>query len=611
MAKKIKRRQAAPIVPAPAPTSAASGRRHSLHVTGLIIVLVALGLGARTAWRWYRLPERVQHALPNTPDFTGKPAILPELVAKATTLARTRGHTLEGVQELGKLYHANGYRDAAEVCWQLLAREQPRDARWVYFQADLRRAASDYDRVASLLAETVKLAPDYSPAWLWLANLELKTGQLDAAERDFKQRLALVPKEAHAILGLARVAQQRGQTDAARKLVEQLVQDAPQLSTGHNLYAEILSAAGDTEGARKQRWLGRETERFREPDDPWLDGLNAWCYDFTRLCVLAVIEGQTERGDKGKSLIERALKLEPGNPIGYELLGKFQRKAGEMEKARATFEEGLRVAKDHKPSPMYYVNLSEVYRQLKQPGEALQIVERGLAENQDQLELYDALGVALADLNRQEEAVTAFREALTHSPNDSNSNYNLGMSLLVLGRQDEAHEAFKRSLILQPTFMKALSLLGRWELEAGRLDAAGDYLKPLYESHPELPEARQMLARWHLLSGQLAEKTNDLNATEEHYRAAAALDPGRAELQVTLGVFYLVHGRVNDALAPLEAFHKLQPNDPQSSLFLGQVYAQLGRAEEAKRILVEGEQLATRAGQTKTAVHFREMLQGL
>ena len=609
MAKKIKRRLTAPVAAGPAP--ATSGRRPWLRVAGLMIVLVALGFGATRAWQWYRLPERVQNALPTPPNFTGKPAILSELVAKATTLCHTRGHALEGVEELGKLYHANGYREGAEACWRLLHREQPREARWIYFLADLRRAASDYDSVASLLAETVKLAPDYSPAWLWRANLELKTGQLATAEHDFKQRLALVPKDSHAFLGLARVAQQRGQNDAARKLVEQLVQDAPQLSTGHNLYAEILSAAGDTEGARKQRWLGRETERFREADDPWLDGLNAWCYDFTRLCVLAVIEGQTERGDKGKSFIERAVQLEPGNPIGYELLGKFYRKAGEMEKARDTFEKGLRVAKDHKPSPMYYVNLSEVYRQLKEPGGALQIAQRGLAENKDQLELYDAVGVALADLNRQEEAVAAFREALAHSPNDTNSNYNLGMSLLVLGRQDEAHDAFKRSLVLQPTFMKALSLLGRWEMEAGRLDTAGEYLKQLYESHPDLPEARQMLARWNLLSGQVAEKKNDLNAVEEYYRAAAALDPGRAELQVTLGVFYLVHGRVNDALAPLEAFHKLQPNDPQSSLFLGQVYAQLGRADEARRVLTEGERLATRAGQTTTTAHFREMLQGL
>jgi len=373
----------------------------------------------------------------------------------------------------------------------------------------------------------------------------------------------------------------------------------------------MLTAPGDIEGARKQRWFGRETGRFHDAADPWLDSLNAWCYDFGRLCVLATIEQQTESGDKGRSLIERAISLEPDNPVGYELLGGLYRKLGDAAKARDTFEKGLRLAKASKPSPMYYVNLSETYRLLKQPAEALRVVQTGLVDNSDQFELYDALGVAFADLNRQEEAVAAFREVLARNPNDSNSNYNLGMSLLTLGRQDEAYAAFKRSLILQPTLMKALSLLGRWELEKGRLDAAGQYLQPLYESHPEVPEVRQMLAQWHLRSGEAADKNHDIPSAEKHYREAIVIEPARANAQATLGVFYLLQGRINDALAPLETFHKLQPNDPQSSLFLGQIYLQLGRIEEAKRILIEGEQLAQRAGNTTTAAHFREILQNL
>jgi HemY protein len=618
MAKKIKRPTVAANSPAPASTShetattqiATRGRRW-FRLAGFALVLVALGMGGNLAWQWYRLPVRVQAALPAAPDLAGKPAIQAELLAKATALTRSPGHALEGVAELGRLYHANSYRREAEACWRLLQREQPREPRWSYYLADLRRAASDYTELESLLHQTVELAPDYSPAWLQLAGLELKTGHLDVAERYYQRRLALVPGDSYAVLGLARVAQQSGRLEDARRLVEQLVRDFPQFSTGHNLYAEMLTAAGDVEGARKQRWLGRETGRFRDADDPWLDALQAWCYDFGRLCVLATIEQQTERGDKGKSLIERAIRLAPDNPIGYELLGGLYRKLGDAAKARDTFEEGLRVAKSPKPSPMYYVNLSETYRMLKQPTEALRVVQLGIAQVGDQLELYDALGVALADLNRQEEAVAAFREVLARSPNDSNSNYNLGMSLMVLGRQEEAHAAFKRSLILQPTFLKALSVLGRWELETGQLDAAEQYLLPLYESHPEIPEVRQMTAQWHSRSGAVAEKKNDLPAAEKHYREGVAVDPQRADLQASLGVLCLVQGRVNDALVPLEAFHKLQPNDPQSALFLGQVYLQLGRRDEAKRILIEGEQLARRIGNATTAAHFREILQSL
>jgi tetratricopeptide (TPR) repeat protein len=603
MAKEISR---PPLPAAPPPVF-----RRWLRPAGWLLVIGDLAVGATQAWQWYRLPARLQARLPAGPDLSGKPAIQAELLAQATALTRTSRSARAGVVELGRLYHANGYAREAEACWRLLLQEEPREPHWSYFLADLRRTAGDYPELASLLGRTVQLAPDYSPAWLQLAGLELKSGHYDEAERHYRRRLALVPGDFYAVLGLARVAQHNGQPAEARRLVEQLVRDFPQISTGHNLYAEMLAASGDPEGARQQRWLGRETGRFREPEDPWLDGLQAWCYDFTRLCVLATIEQQTARGDKGVSLLERAIRLAPDNPAGYELLGGLYRKLGDPAKARDTLEAGLRAAKTAKPSPMFYVNLSETYRLLKQPVDALRIVQLGFAELGDQLELYDALGVALADLNRQEEAIVAFRAVLARNPNDTNSNYNLGMSLLVLGRQEEAYAAFQRSLIQQPTFLKALSLLGRWELEAGRLEAAGKYLQPLYESHPEIPEVRSMLARWHQLSGERAETNQDFPAALQHYREAVALDPGRAELQASLGVFYLVQGRVTDAVAPLEAYHKLQPAEPQSALFLGQAYLQLGRAAEARSMLTEGEQLARRTGQATTAAHFRELLEQL
>ena len=599
-----------PILPPSGLAPALIHRRWGWYA-GLLLVIGALVTGANYAWPWYRLPARLQARLPVIPELSDKPAIQAVLLAKAAEMTRHSRQALAGVAELGRLYHANGYLREAEACWRLLCQAEPREPRWTYFLADLRRTAGDYPEFASLLVRTVALAPDYSPAWLQLAGLELKSGHLDVAERHYRQRLALLPGDFYALLGLARVAQQNGRQDEARRLVEQLVRDFPQFSTGHNLYAEMLAATGDADGARKQRWLGRESGRFREAEDPWLNGMQAWCHDFTRLCVLATIEQQTEHGDKGINLLERAIHLAPGNPSGYELLGGLYRKLGDAAKARDTFEAGLRAVKTAKPSPMFFVNLSETYRLLKQPADALRIVQLGFAQLGDQLELHDALGVALADLNRQDEAIAAFRMVLARTPNDTNSNYNLGMSLLVLGRQEEAAAAFKRSLIQQPTFLKALSLLGRWELEAGRLAAAGEYLQPLYESHPEIPEVRQMMARWHQRSGAAAETNQDLPAALQHYLAGVALDPGRPDLQASLGVFYLVQGRVPDALAPLEAYHRLQPAEPQSALFLGQAYLQLGRLPEAKRILTEGEQLAQRAGQATTAAHFREILQHL
>jgi Flp pilus assembly protein TadD len=89
------------------------------------------------------------------------------------------------------------------------------------------------------------------------------------------------------------------------------------------------------------------------------------------------------------------------------------------------------------------------------------------------------------------------------------------------------------------------------------------------------------------------------------------VNPGDAELQASLGVLLLTHGRFAEALPALEAYHRLQPENSRSALFLGQGYASIGRLDEARRVLAHGEQLALRAGQASTAQHCREMLQQL
>ncbi|HEX9784903.1 MAG TPA: tetratricopeptide repeat protein [Opitutaceae bacterium] len=599
---------------APETSPGAREARTAMRGWWLLASLVAgIGLGTTVAiaWHWYRQPARVQAALPARPALTGNPAVLHELIASAQALSASRARALEGAAELGRLYHANGYHREAEACWRLLRAEQPGEARWCHYLADLRHGASDHGEMTRLLEQTVKLAPEYAPAWLKLAEVGFKGGRLDAAEHHYRRRLALLPADPYASLGLARVALQRGDRSEARRLLEQLLREAPEFPSGQNLYAEMLAAEGDAAGARQHRWLGGMAGRFREADDPWLDELNAWCHHPQRLRVLGTIEFQTERGDRGRALMERAVRLAPDDPAGYELLGDLYLKLGDAARARDTLEEGIRLTESATPSPMHFVNLSEAFRMLGQPEEALRAVQHGLGRMSDAFELYNALGVVLSDLGREEDAIAAYREAIDRKPNDADSNFNLAVSLLSLGRRDEAHAHLKRALAGQPGNQKALTLLGRLELEAGRLDAAAEYLRPLYESNPGVPQVRELVARWHLRSGVAAASEKDVSTAEHHFRDGLEMHPEEPELNASLGALYLVQGRFKEALGPLESFHRLKPGNAQSSLFLGQVYARLGRNSEAQRILREGEDIATRAGQSATAAHCREILQFL
>jgi len=571
------------------------------------VLLAVLAAGAMIRWREHRVVARVQAGLPTQPDLSGQPAVLGEKLAQAGALLSSPRTALEGLAELSRLYHANQFVREAAACWQVLRAEQPADARWVYYLADLKRLTGDQAGMTDLLEETLRLDPAYSPAHLLLAGLRLKSGERAEAGRHYRLRLQQVPQDPHARLGLARLAQLEGRDADLRVQLEELLRDSPHFATAHNLYAGLLAAAGDEAGAARHRWLGAETLRYRDPADPWLDELQDRCYDYGRLCSLGTLEMQTENRARAAAFFERAIRLRPDDSTAYELLASLHLKHHDATAARNLLESALpRLAGTKSALP--YSLLGQAYRALQQPDEAVRIAHLGLERAGEQPALLDALGLGLAVAGRHAEAVAAWQRALARAPDDAGINYNLATSLLALGRLDDALAALDRSLTLQPTFLPTLTLRAEIELEANHLDLAKKFLRPAYASQPNDPQIRHLLATWHLKSGAAAEARRDPAAAERHYRDGLVLDADHAELQASLGVFYLVQARPADAIAPLAAYRRLQPDNAEGCLFLGEARARIGEREAAREALMQGLQLAERSGRTRIAERCRQLL---
>lgn len=613
MAEKVSTRHSSPTVRAPA----ARGRRGFRPPGGLrwwsVVALASLGLVAVGAvWvgaRNFRA-EELRAALPVRPDVRGKPAVLAERLAQAEARTGSSRPRLEAVAELGRLYHANSFDAEAEVCWQLLCARQRREPRWWYYRALLRLADGDHDGATEFLAKTLALAPDYSMAHLQLANAELKTGNLERAEQEYRSRLRLLPRDPYARLGLARIALQRQRSDEARRLLEELLENAPNFASAHSLYSELLAATGDEARAKWHRWLGVETIRYTEPEDPWLDELQSWCFDYDRLCVFGSIESMREHRDRAGALWERAMQLNPAAFDAYQLLSAMYLKQDQPARARDLLEQARPRLVPRDPAA-WFLSVGRAYRMLGQPAKAEQLAREGLAQKGDRPELLEELGLALADLERPAEAVQAYEAALRGNPNDASINYNLAVALFALRRLDDVLAALDRSLTLQPMFPPTLILRGRIEMAAGHWERAETCLRPVVEAHPENAEARGLLAEWHRLTGAEAEKNGDPTGAEQHYRDGLTLEPENPELLARLGLLCLVRGRFADAVEPLEKYRRLQPGNPPGCLFLGQAYAALGRRDEARRVLTEGAELADRAGHARTAQACRDALRRL
>lgn len=573
-----------------------------------ITALAALGAGGAFFWHRHQQDLRAAAALPATPELAGKPAELGPLLRAAQARAGASQSRLEGMAELGRLYHASGFNQEAEACWKILRAEQPQEARWSYYLADLHRRAADEEGLKALLEQTVQLAPAYAPAWLELAELEFKAGRLDAAEAAYRRRLGLVHGDPYASFGLARLELQRGHHDEGKRLIEEIVRTTPDFPSSHNMYAELLAQEGDAGGAFNQRWLGTVAGRFRAAEDPWKEELRAWCYDPDQLIVWGVIDLQTKHGDRGKSLFERAIHLAPEDPRGYENLGLFYLDSGDTARAREVLEQGSKLPGASEP---LYLSLCNACRALHQPAEALRVTRRCLEYMPESAGLSNALGLALDDAGHPEEALEAFRAALVRAPSAPDPMVNIGVTLLRLGRKDEASASFKQALALQPMYARALALLARLEMEAGHLEAAAQYIRPYYEQFPGSNTARDLMAKWHLLTALTLVRAGDPAAAERACRAGLAVNPEAAELFAFLGVLYTQQHRQPEALEALETSRRLQPADPRVTRSLAELYIQLGRTEDARRLLAEGEQRARQGGDPATAAQLGEMLRKL
>jgi len=588
----------------PAESSAARPRPSR----GRRVLLLAGLVGLTGAGLWFGLhaarDTRIRAALPPPPAAVPNSA-LRDLLAGAQAAA-TAGD-LAAVAELGRLYHANAFPAEAAACWRLLIREQPRDARWHYYLADLLRTGGDQAGAEAEFERTVAVDPTAARAWLHLAEIQFKSGRIDAAEAGYRRRLDLLPDDPYAELGLARVAQLRGQTDETMNRLEHLLAKQPKFSAAQNLYAELQAAAGHEELADLHRWLGREAGRFREADDPWLQELDARCQDPRRLGHLGVIAYQTGEGDRGRAAFEKAIALAPADPLAYQMLGSLLLEQGDAAAALDVLARGVANARDSVPEPLHYVRLAEAARTLRQPDAVRQALADGLRRHPDSPELLHAQGNQLKADGRPAEAEAAYRRALEFNPAFVDADFALAVLLLETGRRDDAVLALNHALAMQPTFPKASLLLARLEMDAGRTENAGRYLLPLLKANPGAGEIRQITATWHLQAGNAVEKT-DAPAAEQHYRAGLALVPEHAELNASLGVLLLVSGRVEESVPALETYHRLKPENAPGALFLGQAYARTGRLPEARAVLADGLRQAEQSGQAATARNFREIL---
>ena len=221
----------------------------------LAVVLFALGAGTLGA---QEVPE---------PRLDGaEPAVRQRLASLQADLRADPGNG-DAWGRYGMVLEAHTFTDEAIAAYGQAHELSPRTFRWPYLLAALIDERSAADSLP-LYRAALALDPDYAPGRVRFAEALERTGQFDAAGREYAQAARLDPVNAHAQAGLGRLALADGDADAAVRRLSRARELAPENRSFAVTLAQAHARAGDRDAAGRSpppraRWAASTTATTR------------------------------------------------------------------------------------------------------------------------------------------------------------------------------------------------------------------------------------------------------------------------------------------------------------------------------------------------------------
>lgn len=185
--------------------------------------------------------------------------------------------------------------------------------------------------------------------------------------------------------------------------------------------------------------------------------------------------------------------------------------------------------------------LGASYALVERPEEALRWFDQALELNPRYFEAHVHRGIVLNELGRRGDAEAAFRQAATASPAPvgrlpghvaaqlANQHAALGNQYAQAGAIPEAIREYENAIALGPTFADLRYRHARLLLEAGRTLEAREVLEEIVHERPSFHDAHAALGLARYLSGDAAGAT-------EIWTACLARRPGQPRVEAYLAM---------------------------------------------------------------------------
>ena len=408
--------------------------------------------------RWVVMLAAVSLVLPvsaaedvsvRTPDLSGlEPAVAEQIgqMQRALTdeLAKPKPEPREvavAYGELGQVYLAYGWNDAAADCFRLAAKSDDRDVSWPYLLGAAEQAAGRLESAIAAFTRALDLSPAAAVAGIHLGEIRLLQGHTEEAEAVLKRALSLPPlaPSAHSLLGQAALA--RHDFKAAIEHLEAALADVPDANRLHHPLALAYRGLGDR--AKAEEHLAQAGQVGLKPPDPLLDAVAALKTGER----LALMSGKTAaragRFADAAQEFRRALAARPESVEARVNLGAMLANLGDRAGAIEQFREALKRDPENVTS---HFNLATLLATGPERQEALAHIEAALARRPEDAEARRLRAQLLRDAGRPEEALPEYARAVELAPGDETARLGEAETLVRLARYAEARKKLDEGL---------------------------------------------------------------------------------------------------------------------------------------------------------------------
>jgi tetratricopeptide (TPR) repeat protein len=187
---------------------------------------------------------------------------------------------------------------------------------------------------------------------------------------------------------------------------------------------------------------------------------------------------------------------------------------------------------------------------------------------------YNHVGLAYSSLDRYEESMEAYKQAIRIKPDYADAQNNLGFAYGKLGRYQESIEAYKQAVRIKPAYADAQNNLGNAYGKLGRFTEAIGAFSQAIRLKPNYAEAQNNLG---VAYAGLGRYTEAIEASQQ----AVRIQPDLTDAYNNLGNAYCGLGRYPDAVESYKQAIRIKPDDSGAHYNLGNACCALGRWPEA------------------------------